>query len=41
VPIAPQANGVRAYLWVQEGIGWLLATALVASAGAALRRREP
>jgi len=41
VPTAPQANGVRTYLWVQEGVGWLLATALVASAGATLRREEP
>jgi len=39
-PTAPQASAVRAYLWVQTGIGWVLATALAASAGAALRRRQ-
>ena len=38
VPTGPQASGVRTYLWTQEGLGWLLATALVASAGATLRR---
>jgi hypothetical protein len=38
---SPQANAVRVYFWVQTGIGWILATALAASAGAALQRRQP
>jgi len=39
-PTAPRTDALRAYFWVQTGIGWILATALAASAGAALRRRQ-
>jgi hypothetical protein len=39
LPVATGADGVRVFFWMQICLGWLLATALAASAAAALQRR--
>jgi hypothetical protein len=41
LPIGPSSEGVRTYLWLHTCLGWLFATAVVAAAGAALRRTAP